>query len=145
VAAADAQGIPACAAAVAVDKYGDVVELRQLYAGSSNMAASPAGGNGTGGGTTPIIPPVSPVVPIIPGGGLPTTNSSNTIFASVRMSLGAVGCPIWNGTGFGTDTTQVWGCMGCSAGLDGLLSCLLACPPACQPPACRAPNLRNLL
>lgn len=101
MAAGDAQGIPACAAAVAVDKYGDVVEMHQLYAGSPHMAA--AGGNSTGGGIT--LPPASPT-PTIPGstGRLPPANPSNTIYTAVRMSLVAEGCPVWNGSGWETNT-----------------------------------------
>jgi hypothetical protein len=122
VIAGDAQGVPACAAAVATDKFGDTVELRQLFVGSSNMATSPAGANCTGGSSgggivptpavSPILPSISPTVPPISptpttpggGGGLAPANPSNTILSSVRMNVKAVSCPMWNGTAFGTDT-----------------------------------------
>lgn len=120
VAAGDAQGVPACATVAMLDKYGDVVELRQLYLGSSNMAATP-GGNCT---TPPPLSPTPPLVPPSPtpvgpspapvspppitpgGGGLPPANASNTIYTSIRMNIGGTPCSLWNGTGWQTSTTE---------------------------------------
>ena len=102
VAAGDSLGVPVCAAVVALDGDGDVVELRQVYAGSS--AFNSTGGSG-GGGTTPPTPTPTPPTPPAQtnqtGVSVAPANPANFILAAARMNLKAVSCPAYNGTAWG--------------------------------------------
>lgn len=98
VAAGDSLGIPVCAAVVALDGDGDVVEMRQVYPGSSAFNSS--GGEG-GNATAPPAPPTPPVGTNQTGISMAPANPSNWILASARMNLKAVACPAYNGTAWG--------------------------------------------